>query len=141
MKRWILFLSLAICILVSGCVKNIGWIRSDGQPLDQVQFNKDREECNRGWAVYMTADILLTAGLLSVIHYAEAKHCMTTKGYVKEAVEYVMVAPKGKYYHLPNCEYISGIPNQYLKQMTSTEAGGLGYGRCSSCLPNPPKSK
>jgi len=32
----------------------------------------------------MTADILLTAGILSLIHYAEAKHCMTVKGYVKE---------------------------------------------------------
>jgi hypothetical protein len=141
MKRWILFLSLAICILGSGCVKNVGWKRSDGQPIDQVQFNKDREECNRGWAVYMTADILLTAGLLSVIHYAEAKRCMTIKGYIKEMVENVFVAPRGKYYHLRNCQHISQIPNQYLKEMTSAEAEALGYGRCPSCFPDFPKSK
>jgi hypothetical protein len=55
-------------------------------------------------------------------------------------IEYVMVAPKGKYYHLPNCEHISRIPNRYLEKMTSTEAEALGYGRCLYCFPDPKKS-
>jgi hypothetical protein len=35
----------------------------------------------------MAADLLLTVGILSTIHYFEAEHCMTVKGYVKAEQE------------------------------------------------------
>jgi hypothetical protein len=139
MKK-LLILAMMLGLLVGGCIGATGWIRNDGQPLDQAQFEKDREECNRGWEVAMTTDILFTGFILSAIHYTKAKNCMTAKGYI-ELIKYVVVAPKGKYYHLPNCEHISRVPNQYLKQMTYQEAETLGYNRCPSCFPSLPKSK
>jgi hypothetical protein len=86
MKKIILVL-LAMVILVSGCVGAKGWTKKDGTPIEPVQFEKDREECNRGWGICMAADLLLTVGILSTIHYFEAKHCMTVKGYVKAKQE------------------------------------------------------
>ena len=85
MKKTMLVL-LAMAML-SGCVGAKGWAKKDGTPIEPVQLEKDRDECNRGWAVCMAADILLTAGILSTIHYFEAKHCMILKGYVKTKQE------------------------------------------------------
>jgi hypothetical protein len=80
----LLVLVLAMVLVVTGCVGSKGWVKKDGQPVDQEQFPKDREECNRGWGICLAVDIFLTVGILSLIHYGEARHCMTVKGYVKE---------------------------------------------------------
>jgi hypothetical protein len=84
MKKLIILAMVLVFFVVTGCVGSKGWSRKDGQPVDQEQFPKDREECNRGWGICLAVDILLTVGILSLIHYGEARHCMTVKGYVKE---------------------------------------------------------
>jgi len=81
MKK-LLMLAVVLGLLV-GCVSSKGWTRKDGQPINSVQFERDRDSCNKGWAVYMTADILVTAGILSIIHSVEAHHCMKVLGYEK----------------------------------------------------------
>ena len=137
MKRWILVLSLEICVLVSGCVGSTGWTKKDGQPFDQVQFEKDREECNRGWAVYMTADILLTAGLLSLIHYAEAKHCMTVKGYqkIKEPLYMAHSGPHARHYHQVDCpEGLRAISFDRRIYVSLEEAKARGLIPCPKCM-------
>jgi hypothetical protein len=44
MKRWILFLSLATCILVSGCAHS-GWKRQDGVKVTYSNFIEDHRQC------------------------------------------------------------------------------------------------
>jgi hypothetical protein len=87
MKKVAMFV---ILLMMTGCVGAKGWSRQDGQPMDQERFNVDRWECNRGWETPMVVDILFTGGVLSWLHYREAKKCMLLRGYyqvpeVKEA--------------------------------------------------------
>jgi hypothetical protein len=153
-----LFLLAMIGLLVSGCVGATGWVKGDGQPFDQAQFEKDREECNRGWGICLTVDILITGGFVSLIHYFEARHCITTKGYVREnskeeAIQnaskgktegekiipnkesrdeiWVMVWPEGRFYHLPPCPVVKSYNGLNMKLK---DAEKRGYMPCPHCI-------
>jgi hypothetical protein len=71
---------MVLGLLVSGDVGSSGWIKKDGQPVDQIQFSKDRKECNKGMVQMLTT---LSFGS-ALVHSSEPVHCMTAKGYIKE---------------------------------------------------------
>lgn len=83
MKKTILVAMVLGFLVLGGCVSSSGWTRKDGQPIDSIQFEKDRYYCNKGWGVCLAADILVTCGILSIVHSAEAHHCMSVLGYEK----------------------------------------------------------
>jgi hypothetical protein len=60
MKK-VLVILLAL-VFLTGCVGAGGWAKRDKSPIDPIQLEKDRSECNRGLAVCMAVDILLTGG-------------------------------------------------------------------------------
>ena len=82
MKK-LLVLAMVIGLLAMGCVSSKGWARKDGQPINTVQFQKDRKTCNKGWGICLAADILLTGGILSIVNSIEAHSCMKNLGYEK----------------------------------------------------------
>lgn len=48
MKKLIMLVMVLVFFIVTGCVGSHGWTRKDGSPVNQEQFERDREECNRG---------------------------------------------------------------------------------------------
>ena len=160
MKKLFL-LAVVLGLLVSGCVGSTGWARKDGKPVDRTQFEKDREECNRGWGICLTVDILVTGGFVSLIHYFEARHCMKVKDYVKEVPKEKItiqqdiqpkeeVISKGKedkqevmafdrapdsglYYHRTDCTV--GLKIHSRRYMTKEQAEKKGLRPCPICKP------
>ena len=162
MKKLIMLAMVLVFFVVTGCVGSKGWVKKDGQPVDQEQFPKDREECNRGWGICLAADILLTVGILSLIHYGEARHCMTVKGYVKEqpkeetatykyrtqplaeskslsgnTTEELFIAGDSgpvRYYHRSDCSEMAHIHQNRVK-LTREQAEARGLKPCPICKP------
>jgi len=69
MKKMLVIIMVGL--FLGGCMSNKGWVRQDGQPIEQEQFQKDYQSCNRG------------AWTLSITQYVIAKKCMERKGYIK----------------------------------------------------------
>lgn len=72
-----------IALVMSGCVSSKGWVRQNGTPVDQQTVEEQVKMCNDGWVNYMIYDIVITFGILSTIHYFQAKKCMQNKGYIR----------------------------------------------------------
>jgi len=83
MKRWILFLSLAICILVSGCTHSGGgsWVRKDTREhweTSPEQLQRDYQECDgRPLQAYVGS----IGWNLIPMNMKQVKQCMREKGY------------------------------------------------------------
>jgi hypothetical protein len=138
MKKLIMLAMVLVFFIVTGCVGSHGWTRKDGSPVNQEQFERDREECNRGWAVRMAVDILFTAGILSLIYYFEAKHCMTVKGYEKVKEPQVMCysGPGAQYYHRPDCPSgLKAISWDRRTYLFKKDAEARGLIPCPVCNP------
>jgi hypothetical protein len=79
-----ILLILLVLFLISGCVSSKGWTRKDGRPVEPKEVEDRAKFCNYGWEWMLVGDLMITCGILSIVHYYGAKNCMDRFGYEKK---------------------------------------------------------